>query len=206
MKEIKQIGFAENRREIAAKIRSAFGEDFSQNFVEEWSYIIINEAELSQYEDYSIENKANNYYITIEKENDDDVYECDISVCVNNDEFLYGGKNQWFYGIWKSTWTEDEKGNVKEVICDEMELGEPDEKGRRKPNTNHLKALSDFFNVSIEYLCGIEKDNKEDIEKISKIISRSPILYNYVNKDSRISIMNLEKYILSLSQNRCKLK
>lgn len=27
----------------------------------------------------------------------------------------------------------DEKGNVKEVICDEMELGEPDEKGRRKP-------------------------------------------------------------------------
>lgn len=80
------------------------------------------------------------------------------------------------------------------------------EKGRRKPNTNHLKALSDFFNVSIEYLCGIEKDNKEDIEKISKIISRSPILYNYVNKDSRISIMNLEKYILSLAQNRCKLK
>jgi len=27
----------------------------------------------------------------------------------------------------------DEKGNVKEVICDEMELGEPDEKGRRRP-------------------------------------------------------------------------
>ena len=58
MKEIKQIGLAENRREIAAKIRSAFGEDFSQNFVEEWSYIILNEAELSQYEDYSIENKG----------------------------------------------------------------------------------------------------------------------------------------------------
>ena len=27
----------------------------------------------------------------------------------------------------------DEKGCVKEIICDEMELGEPDEKGRRKP-------------------------------------------------------------------------
>lgn len=27
----------------------------------------------------------------------------------------------------------DEKGNVTEVICDEMELGEPDEKGRRRP-------------------------------------------------------------------------
>lgn len=27
----------------------------------------------------------------------------------------------------------DENGSVKEVICDEMELGEPDEKGRRKP-------------------------------------------------------------------------
>lgn len=27
----------------------------------------------------------------------------------------------------------DEKGNVKEVICDEMELGEPDENGRCKP-------------------------------------------------------------------------
>lgn len=27
----------------------------------------------------------------------------------------------------------DEKGNVKEIMCDEMELGEPDENGRRKP-------------------------------------------------------------------------
>ena len=57
MKEIKQIGLAENRREIAAKIRSAFGADFSQKLVEEWIQIIINEAEVSLYKDYRIEHK-----------------------------------------------------------------------------------------------------------------------------------------------------
>lgn len=57
MKDIKQIDFAENRQEIAAEIRSAFGADFPQNFVEEWSHIIISEVQISQYNDYSIEHK-----------------------------------------------------------------------------------------------------------------------------------------------------
>ena len=59
MKDVKQINFTENRQAIATEIRSAFGADFSQKFVEEWIQIIIDEAEGSRYKDYRIEHKEN---------------------------------------------------------------------------------------------------------------------------------------------------
>lgn len=31
-------------------------------------------------------------------------------IFINNDKFLYGGNNGWFYGIWKSVWQEDMNG------------------------------------------------------------------------------------------------
>jgi hypothetical protein len=55
MKDVKQINFDENRQAIAEEIRSAFGAALSQNFVEEWVQIIINEAETAQYNDYSMD-------------------------------------------------------------------------------------------------------------------------------------------------------
>ena len=54
MKDSKQIDSAENRQAIATEIRSVFGADLSQNFVEEWIQIIISEADISRYQEYSI--------------------------------------------------------------------------------------------------------------------------------------------------------
>ena len=67
--------------------------------------------------DFDITDNAQSYsvfeYSTVEEE-DGVKYEGLASVCINSDEFLYGGINHWFYGIWKSTWTEDENGNITE--------------------------------------------------------------------------------------------
>ena len=67
--------------------------------------------------DFAITDNAQSYsvfeYSTVEEE-DGVKYEGLASVCINSDEFLYGGINHWFYGIWKSTWTEDENGNITE--------------------------------------------------------------------------------------------
>lgn len=35
-------------------------------------------------------------------------------IFIKNDEFLYGGNNGWFYGIWKSVWQEDMNGVFRE--------------------------------------------------------------------------------------------
>ncbi len=69
------------------------------------------------------------------------------------------------------------------------------EKGSRNPSFQHLIELSNYFNVSINYLCGIDLENKEDIEKLNNILNKHPKVYEYISNDIRNSITKLEKYV-----------
>lgn len=69
------------------------------------------------------------------------------------------------------------------------------EKGSRNPSFKHLIELSNYFNVSINYLCGIDLENEEDIEKLNVLLNKHPQVYEYLCKDIRNSIIKLEKYV-----------
>lgn len=69
------------------------------------------------------------------------------------------------------------------------------EKGSRNPSFKHLIELSNYFNVSINYLCGIDLENKEDIERLNNILNKHPQVYKYISNDIRKSITKLEEYV-----------
>ena len=80
------------------------------------------------------------------------------------------------------------------------------ENGKRYPSIKHLLALSDYFNVTIDYLCGKDiLNNPTNItaeERLNIILTKHPILYDYITKDPRKSVSNLEKLIINLSNKK----
>jgi len=71
------------------------------------------------------------------------------------------------------------------------------ESGKRKPNFNHLIELSKYFNVSIDYLCGINIENPSTAERLNQIVNNSPILYNFISSDYRSAIKTLENFAIN---------
>lgn len=80
------------------------------------------------------------------------------------------------------------------------------EKGKRNPSLKNLMKLSKFFEVTIETLSNDFLENKMDIEKLEETLLKNPIVYNYIYKDCRESIKELEKFISTIQQKSCKPK
>lgn len=70
------------------------------------------------------------------------------------------------------------------------------ENNKRKPNVEHLILLSNYFKVSIDYLCGLEENDKEDCDKLDKLLRQHPMVYDFIKKDTRVSLLQLEKLVL----------
>lgn len=80
------------------------------------------------------------------------------------------------------------------------------EKGKRNPSLKNLMKLSKFFEVTIETLSNDFLKNKIDLEKIEEALLKNPVVYNYIYKDCRESIKELEKFICTIQQKSCKPK
>lgn len=65
--------------------------------------------------------------------------------------------------------------------------------GTRLPKYEVLKAISDFFDVSIDYLFGLT--NCRDIIKVHEPIIEVPILQSFKAKDNILDEKNIESYL-----------
>ena len=65
------------------------------------------------------------------------------------------------------------------------------------PSVEILVLLAKALNCSVDYLLGVNPDNEEDNihSFIIKSIKRNETVYNYLLKDTRKSIKNIEKMI-----------
>ncbi len=80
------------------------------------------------------------------------------------------------------------------------------EKGKRNPSLKNLMKLSKFFEVSLEYLFSDFLENKIDLEKIENSLANNSTVYNYIAKDYRVAIKELEEFISTIQQKSCKPK
>jgi len=77
---------------------------------------IWNSADDFSLDDFSSDDKENSFSVYEYKEvvKEDNLGEIEANVYVDSDEFLYGGTNNWYYGVWKSSW----KYNNDEIVED----------------------------------------------------------------------------------------
>ncbi|WP_419791625.1 helix-turn-helix domain-containing protein [Staphylococcus chromogenes] len=62
---------------------------------------------------------------------------------------------------------------------------------KANPNSSHLKAIADYFDVSVDYLLGREKDNYKGEEEHTVFMFSDQASFEKLSKEEQEHIMNM---------------